>query len=155
MLPEKPVFETFYNAIKSRDIKSVNNPTKQLYQTQFDFFMSKLDSIITEENLCDADIESLGPQYFITKFINTKINEPLYVGCEEIIYCIVVAGVKHSCESVLESFVSRYENHFDQNRNLDKEQAINEEFSIAVNGPNIAQCDSTYCKRSNEQLLES
>ena len=43
---------------------------------------------------------------------------------------------------MFESFVSRYENHFDQNQNLDTEQAINEEFSIAVNGPNIAQCDS-------------
>ena len=31
--------------------------------------------------------------------------------------------VKHSCESVLESFVSRYENHFDFRRSVDEETA--------------------------------
>ena len=49
--------------------------------------------------------------------------------------------MKQSCESVLESFVSRYENHFDYRRNTD-EDASNEEFEIAVNGPNLAHCDT-------------
>ena len=48
--------------------------------------------------------------------------------------------VKHSCESVLESFVSRYENHFDVRRSVDEETA-NEEFVITVNSPNLANCD--------------
>ena len=51
-----------------------------------------------------------------------------------------VCAVKHSCESVLESFVSCYENHFDSRRNTE-EGATNEEFEIATNGPNIANCD--------------
>ena len=37
---------------------------------------------------------------------------------------------------MLESFVSRYENHFDSRRNT-KEYATNEEFDVAVNGPNL------------------
>lgn len=53
---------------------------------------------------------------------------------------IAVSSVKHSCESILESFVSRYENHFDVRRSVDEETA-NEEFAIAVNGPNLANCD--------------
>ena len=52
---------------------------------------------------------------------------------------IAVCAVKHSCESVLESFVSRYENHFDSRRNTE-EDATNEEFEVAVNGPNLANC---------------
>ena len=56
------------------------------------------------------------------------------------LYAIAVSAVKHSCESVLESFVSRYENHFDDRRSTNEETA-NEEFEIAVNGPNLANCD--------------
>ena len=52
-----------------------------------------------------------------------------------------IAAVKHSCESILESFVSEYENHFDERRNVN-ETTANEEFTIAVNGPNLAHADS-------------
>ena len=45
-----------------------------------------------------------------------------------------------SCESVLESFVSRFENHFDVRRSTN-EDTSNEEFKIAVNGPNVSNCD--------------
>ena len=54
---------------------------------------------------------------------------------------IAVSAVKHSCESILESFVSMYENHFDIRRPT-AEKSTNEEFEIAVNGPNLAHCDS-------------
>ena len=54
---------------------------------------------------------------------------------------IAVCAVKQSCESILESYVSRYENHFDYRRN-NSEVSANEEFEIAVNGPNLANCDS-------------
>ena len=52
-----------------------------------------------------------------------------------------MCSVKHSCESVLESFVSRYENHFDARRSTD-EDTPNQEFEIAVNGPNLAHYDT-------------
>ena len=51
-----------------------------------------------------------------------------------------VCSLKHICESVLESFVSRYENHFDSRRSTNEETS-NEEFDIAVNGPSLAHCD--------------
>ena len=40
----------------------------------------------------------------------------------------------------MESFVSRYENHFYARRPTNEETA-NEEFEIACNGPNLANCD--------------
>ena len=43
----------------------------------------------------------------------------------------------HSSESVLESVVLHYENHFDARRSTNEETA-NEEFEIPVNGPNLA-----------------
>ena len=65
-----------------------------------------------------------------------------YIGCEIVINAICGSAIKNTCESVLESIVSEYENHFDVRRNLGSEQAINEEFEIAKNGPsNLATCD--------------
>ena len=52
-----------------------------------------------------------------------------------------IASVKHSCESNLESFVSKYENHFDVRRNVNEDTA-NEEFEMDVKGPNLAQSNS-------------
>ena len=49
--------------------------------------------------------------------------------------------MKHNCESVLESFVSKYENHFDQRRNTD-EDTSSQEFEISINGSNFAHCDT-------------
>ena len=49
-----------------------------------------------------------------------------------VLHAISVASVKLSCESILESFVSQYENHFVS------EETGNEEFLIARNEPNIA-----------------
>ena len=57
-----------------------------------------------------------------------------------IMQALAVSSVKVSCESVLES-VSKYEIHFDERRNL-SEIGANEEFEIAMNGPNVANCDN-------------
>ena len=46
----------------------------------------------------------------------------------------------HDCFLHNESFVSRYENHFDARRSTNEETA-NEEFEIAANGRNLANCD--------------
>ena len=52
-----------------------------------------------------------------------------------------MCAVKHSCESVFESCVSRYEYNFDMRRPTN-EDTSNEEFEIAVNGPNWSNCDA-------------
>ena len=54
-----------------------------------------------------------------------------------VLHAIYVASVKLSCESILESFVAQYENHFDEHHNVSEETG-NEEFLIARNEPNIA-----------------
>ena len=61
--------------------------------------------------------------------------------------------MKHSCESVLESFVSRYENHFDVRRSVDEETA-NEEF-VTVNGPNLANCKGVVREEAMEDYWKA
>ena len=53
--------------------------------------------------------------------------------CAPCMHTIAVAAVKHSCESILESFVIEYKNHFDDRRNVD-ETTANEKFTIVMNG---------------------
>ena len=80
----------------------------------------------------------MDPKELIKKFLDPAGQ--LYKNVELIMQALSVCAVKHSCESVLESFVSCYENHFDSRRNTE-EGATNEEFEIATNGPNIANYD--------------
>ena len=68
-----------------------------------------------------------------------------------IMQAFTVSSVKVSCESFLESFVSRYENHFDVRRNI-SEDGANEEFEVAINGPNLANSDSII-REGNGQVL--
>ena len=53
--------------------------------------------------------------------------QTLFKNVEAIMQAMAVCAVKHSCECILESYVSRYENHFDCTRNTN-EVSANEEF---------------------------
>ena len=75
----------------------------------------------------------------------------MYNDVELIVHCICVASVKISVESVVESLVSRYENHFTSSRQRTEEHAL-EEMIIAENGPLLQHTD--YSRKSNEKLLE-
>ena len=76
------------------------------------------------------DLESLS---LIKDLLNSQYH--LYEGVELIIHIICIASVKISVESVVESLVSRYEIHFDKERQLKEEHALNE------NGPKFAKAD--------------
>ena len=52
-----------------------------------------------------------------------------------------MCAVNQSSESMLESSVSRFENHFDM-RKPTNEDTFNEQFEIAINGPNLSNCDA-------------
>ena len=60
-----------------------------------------------------------------------KPENQLFQKIEMIMEAIAVSAVKYSCESILEPFVSRYENLFDIRRSTE-EDSTNEEFEIAV-----------------------
>ena len=56
------------------------------------------------------------------------------------LHSAAVAATKNSCESVIESFVSTYEHHSNKIRNM-SEDAINDEFTISKNGPEVNNAD--------------
>ena len=53
-----------------------------------------------------------------------------------VLHAISVESAKLSCGSIPESFVSKYENHFDEHCNV-SDKIANEEFLIARNRPNL------------------
>ena len=55
--------------------------------------------------------------------------ERLFEGIELVVQAMAVSCLKHSCESVLESLVSKYENHFDERRNMGEDSAVFWRFS--------------------------
>ena len=104
---------------------------------QFRVFLERL-SIMTEK-IKEPELTKTDPKELIKQFFGPS-NE-LFKDIEMIMEWMAVSAAKHSCESVLESYVSMYENHFDSRRNTEEDGA-NEEFAIANNGPNLANNDS-------------
>ena len=51
------------------------------------------------------------------------------------------ASVKNNCEGILKIFVSMFENHFNEWRNVDEVTAT-WEFEFSVNGPNLAHFEA-------------
>ena len=91
------------------------------------------------KNLFNEEIRSYDSKELLKKFFKTE--DAVFRGVEMVLHAVSVAAVKVSCESILESYVSRYENHIDSRRNLG-EKGSNEEFQVAQNGPSIAMCDN-------------
>ena len=130
-------FPKFLNAVKCIPVRSLREVPEEELRRQFSEYLSRLEemtSSMSSEVLAKSD-----PKELLKKFFDPKGK--LYRGIEMVMQALAVSSVKVSCESVLESFVSKYESHFDVRRNMSEEGA-NEEFEIAINGPNIAHCDS-------------
>ena len=76
-------------------------------------------------------LQKIDPKELIKKFFDP--SGELFINIEMIMQALAVSSVKVSCESVSESFVSKYECHFDERRNMSEEGA-NEEFEISIKG---------------------
>ena len=79
---------------------------------------------------------------------NIKLISANFKKLAEKPYDLSKSFFQRKCESVLESFVSMCENHFDEQRNV-KEDTANEEFEISVNEPNLAHRDSIIIEALN------
>ena len=106
-------------------------------KSQFKLFVKRLEALTTGCSV--AELQKLDTKILVKKFFDPEYE--LFVNIELVMHAMAIASVKHSCKTILESFVSCYENHFDERRNVDDTTA-NEEFEIAVNGPNLAHADS-------------
>ena len=101
---------------------------------QFHEFLERLEQKIA--NMNPQVIDSLE---VLKSFISSK--EELYRNIEQIIFAVSVATVTISVESVIESYVSVYENRNNKNRPITEERA-HHEMMIAINGPELSNADS-------------
>ena len=126
----------WFEAVMKIPVEDLKDVPKDELKQQFKGFVSRLEDITHEYSI--QELKELDSKILIKQFFDP--NKELFVDIEMVLHAIAVASVKLSCESILESFVSQYENHFDEHINVSEETA-NEEFLIARNGPNLAHAD--------------
>ena len=119
--------------MRSLLVLSLVNVSDEEVKSQFREFLKRLEDSTAKMSI--DELKSTDAKVLIKKFFDQKGK--FYHGIEMIMQTISVASVQMPCESVLDSLVSFYENHFDARRKLNEEDT-SEEFMIAVNGPNLA-----------------
>ena len=137
-------FSKWIEAVQKIPIEDLNDVPGDELKSQFKLFLCRLESMTKKYSL--DQLVKLDSKVLIKKFFDP--DELLYLYVEMILHSMAVASIKQSCKSILESFVSKYEYHFDLRRKVDEETA-NEEFEIAVNGPNLAHSDSVIIEAMN------
>ena len=109
-------------------------PDNILKQNYRDFLL------VLEKHIKDNKTKSYDSKELIKQFLDSGLK--LYKGIEITLQSICAAAIKISVESDVESLVSRYENHFTVDRQLDEEKA-DDEMLISENGPALQNADRT------------
>ncbi len=122
----------FMKAVLANSVRSQHSVPEQTLKEQYRDFLKRLEALTSHYTL--GHLKALNPKELIKKFF--KPADSLFEGIEMIMQVIAVCSVKQSCESILESMVSMFEHHFNSTRNMGEDD-VNEEFFIAVIGPNL------------------
>jgi hypothetical protein len=130
-------FNKWLEAVQKIPVKDLEDISRDELKAEYRLFITRLE--VHTEKFSIKELEDLDSKVLIKKFFDE--DNKSYEGIEMVLHAVAVASVKSSCESILESFVSQYENHFDERRNVD-EQTATEEFEISVNGPSLPHADS-------------
>ena len=102
-------FHKFKQAVIDIPLTSLKDVPEDELRLQFRIFVERL-AVMTEDNTIE-ELKCIDAKELIKKFFHP--GDDKFKGIEMIMQALATSAVKHSCESVLESFVSRYENHFD------------------------------------------
>lgn len=133
------------------NVKAVTNslddvPDEEL-RDAYRRFLHKLEDYVKNK-----DMKKITSMSILQDFLKTKLK--LFEGVELVLHGIVCGAVKVSVESVVETLVSRYESHFNKNRNLDETNAM-DEMLIVENGPTIFQANSVLKTAMNHYWKEN
>eukprot|EP00794_Sanderia_malayensis_P014467 gene14467-15971_t len=134
----------FVDAIRSVPVRSLNNVSDDELKRQYRLFFKKLEELTKQSSL--EELRVTDPKSILKQFFDPKLA--LFTEIEMVMQAISVCCVKVSCESVLESLVSIFENHFDARRNMN-EESTTQEFLIAINGPNLSHADAVIKEAMN------
>ena len=137
-------FEIWFEAVRKIPVKDLEDISKDELKEEYKLFLIRLEELTHKLSL--EELENMDSKLMIKSFFDGINN--IYKGVEMVLHAMAVASGKSSCESNLESFVSQYENHFDERRNVDDNTAT-EEFEISVNGPSLAHADSVITDAMN------
>jgi hypothetical protein len=121
-------------------------PDEELGQN-YKAFVRKLEKYIETKELKNITSMSI-----LRDFFKTELK--LFEGIELVMHAMACASVKISVESVVESLVSRYETHFNKNRSLDEDNAM-DEMMVAENGPTIFKANSVLFAAMNDYWKSS
>lgn len=127
----------FVDAVRSVPVRSLNNISDNELKRQYRQFLKRLEELTKLYSL--EELRATDPKDILRQFFDPK--RALFTEIEMVMQAFSACCVKVSCESVLESLVSIFENHFDARRNMNEESTA-QEFMIAVNGPNLAHGDA-------------
>ena len=134
----KVEFPNFMDSVKRIPLRSVASLPHDKLKHQHKEFLKRLEKLTAK--LKKDDLKKKDPKEIIKKFFDTSNN---------LFQDMATAAVKQSCESILESMVSRYENHFSSDRNT-TEDNINDDFFVTMNGPSLGHCDKVLEKAMDQ-----
>ena len=80
-------------------------------------------------------------------------KEKLFDDIQVVLHIAAYAATKSSCESIVESYISQYEDASDARKNF-KEESITDVFEIIRNGPLPSQCDKVVKMALNRYRLD-
>ena len=124
-------FSRLFDAAKALCVPSLEKFPQAVLQEQYRNYMRKIVMLVTE-------MQSLDPIKIASRLFSSK--EKLYDDIQLVLHIAAYAATKSSCESVVESYISQYENASESRKNF-KEESMNDVFEIIRNGPWVSKCD--------------
>ena len=133
--------KSYLAALRKLPVHCLEQVPDECLATQFQLLLHNLLKIQLPD--CNSRQPDSISRFLISQLFATEGG--LFKGIEMILQAVALAAVKYSVESVVESLISVYENHFNRSRTLGEEMA-QAEMEIAINGPCLAQCNGVVKK---------
>ena len=143
-------FPRFRDAIIALRLTSLTPFEEDDIKNHFKTYLAKLKHMTS--NLSVEELEDMDPRVLLKELFDPKTN--FFEDTQLVLQAMACASVKVSCESILESFTSKFENHFDLRRNVDEESS-SQEFEISQNGPSYANCDGVVKEAMRNYWMEN
>ena len=105
-------------------------------EKQYTEFLKRLEKLTVKYKI--EELETLDAKELIKNFFD-RVGK-LFTGIEMVMQAIAVSALKQSCVSILESVVSKYEHHFNGQRNM-AEDNINNAFLVQSFKETLQYCD--------------
>ena len=97
-------FPEWFKAVNNIPVDDLKEIPEDEMKSQFKLFVKRLEALTT--GYSGTELQKLDTKILVKKLFDPEYE--LFVNIELVMHDMAVASVKHSCESILESFVSHY-----------------------------------------------